>query len=75
MTVKELKKTLAGLSSDFDDTPVLVQHLETDGIHTSLEAVKYSGYTKGFESVLLGTQKAYEFLKEKGVFPEENKKT
>lgn len=71
MTVKELKKSLGRLSSDFDDTIVAMQFLGKDG-QFDVDALAFTGYTKDFAAVILGSHKAALELQKKGKIPPEN---
>lgn len=77
MTVKELKNSLGRLSSDFDDTIVAIQFIGKDG-QFDADALAFTGYTKGFEAVILGSHKAALELQKGGRIPpeiDENKKS
>lgn len=65
MTVKQLKQSLAKLTSDFDDTEIIVQ-FAFSGDQIGLDNLAMTGYTKGFEAVILGTKEAVLLLQKNG---------
>ena len=65
MTVKELKRSLSKIGTDFDDYHIIIQYLDSDG-KKAQDLLVYTGYFKTIEAFALGTYQLALHLKKTG---------